>query len=207
MNIISHRGYWRHANEKNGSIAFRRSFDLGFGTELDVRDIKGELVIAHDMPNGSEIKLSDLLDILDGRDLPLAINIKADGMSDALAAQMRGRNLKKWFTFDMSTPELVSQLRKGMPAYTRVSEYEKSPTQYIQATGVWLDAFERDWFGVQDIARFLDDDKEVCIVSPELHNRDPKALWAALKQSELSDHPRLMLCTDRPESAKSWFED
>jgi glycerophosphoryl diester phosphodiesterase len=45
MKIMSHRGYWRGEDEKNTTTAFSRSFDLGFGTETDVRDALGQLVI------------------------------------------------------------------------------------------------------------------------------------------------------------------
>ena len=58
MIVLSHRGYWKTAVEKNTPTAFKRSFELGFGTETDVRDRNGELVISHDMPNGSEITLA-----------------------------------------------------------------------------------------------------------------------------------------------------
>jgi hypothetical protein len=86
MIVISHRGYWKKPAERNRPVAFCRSFDCGFGTETDLRDRTGQLVISHDMPDGSEITLADLLDILAGRELPTAINVKADGLAAALAA-------------------------------------------------------------------------------------------------------------------------
>ena len=51
MKILSHRGFWREVAEKNKLVAFDYSFSLGFGTETDVRDFGGELVISHDIPN------------------------------------------------------------------------------------------------------------------------------------------------------------
>jgi hypothetical protein len=32
VNVISHRGYWKNPEEKNGELAFARSFGDGFGT-------------------------------------------------------------------------------------------------------------------------------------------------------------------------------
>ncbi|HQT44263.1 MAG TPA: hypothetical protein PLD79_09695, partial [Halothiobacillus sp.] len=93
MIILSHRGYWKDAAEKNLPVAFGRSFDLGFGTETDVRDVAGKLVISHDMPRGDELSLEDMLDILSGRDLPMAMNIKADGLAKPLAEAMTARGL------------------------------------------------------------------------------------------------------------------
>lgn len=61
MKILSHRGYWKNSDEKNKENAFRRSFSLGYGTETDVRDCRGDLVISHDMPIGNEISCEDFL--------------------------------------------------------------------------------------------------------------------------------------------------
>ncbi len=205
MNVISHRVYWKEPAEKNRPIAFHRSFDLGLGTETDVRDLRGTLVISHDAPQGSEITLKEMLDILNGRDLPLAINIKADGLAKSLNEYMLARGLTKWFTFDMSVPEMVFQLRLGLPVYTRASDYEHPPVCYSESKGVWLDAFHFQWYGTGEINAFLRDGKRVCIVSPELHQRDPKPLWELLKASHLKDHPDLTLCTDMPEDAIAMF--
>jgi hypothetical protein len=202
MDILSHRGYWRAPQEKNGAVAFVRSFDLGFGTETDVRDHAGELVIAHDMPNGSELRLADVLDLLGDRDLPLALNIKADGLGPLIVEAMAGRPQTRWFTFDMSGPELIRQQRLAMPVFTRRSEYEREPVLYDQAQGVWLDAFEGLWFTADDIAAMLDDGKRVCIVSPELHGRDPEPLWAMLRNAGLNDSA-IMVCTDIPEALEA----
>lgn len=49
MIVLSHRGYWKNSLEKNKFVAFERSFSMGFGTETDIRDFNGELVISHDI--------------------------------------------------------------------------------------------------------------------------------------------------------------
>ena len=64
MLILSHRGYWISPIEKNKDVAFNRSFSLGFGTETDVRDCAGKLVISHDMPDGNEKTLEEFLKLL-----------------------------------------------------------------------------------------------------------------------------------------------
>ena len=205
MIVLSHRGYWKVTAEKNQPVAFERSFGLGFGTETDVRDRAGELVISHDMPNGSEITLDALLDIVAGRNVPLAMNIKADGLARPLAARMADRGLTNWFTFDMSVPEMVVQLRLGLPVFTRSSEHERRPVCYDDAIGVWLDGFQGVWYKEADIAAFLQDGKTVCIVSAELHGRDYRSQWATLSEMAVRDHPRLMLCSDKPEEAAAFF--
>ncbi len=205
MIILSHRGYWRDPAEKNQPAAFHRSFDLGFGTETDVRDIRGNIVISHDMPASGEITLDQMLDILDGRDLPLAMNIKADGLARTLDAQLKAAGLTQWFTFDMSVPEMVVQLGLGLPVFTRASEYEQPPTCYDRATGIWLDAFRSEWYAARDVETFLRDGKRVCIVSPELHKRPHEGLWAMLRDGNLHKHEGLMLCSDIPEDATRYF--
>ena len=205
MIILSHRGYWKDLSEKNQPTAFNRSFSLGFGTETDIRDRNGDLVISHDMPGADAITLADMLDILGGRDLPLALNIKADGLGRKLQSQLRARGLTQWFTFDMSVPETVVQIGLGMPVFSRASEYERRPVLYDQAIGIWLDGFLSDWFSPDDVAAFLQDGKRVAIVSPELHRRSHLGLWQRLREAGLTDNPELMLCTDLPEDARAYF--
>jgi len=48
MKVLSHRGYWKSDCEKNSESAFRRSFQLGFGTETDLRDLNGEMISPED---------------------------------------------------------------------------------------------------------------------------------------------------------------
>lgn len=206
MIVMSHRGYWKDSAEKNQAVAFERSFSLGFGTETDVRDSSGRLVISHDMPTGGEMTLEALLDLLGPADLPLALNIKADGLAGALRDMMRGRPQRAWFVFDMSVPDMRSHLAVGNPVFTRVSEVESEPSYYERCRGVWLDAFEQDAWRAERIPRFVADGKQVCIVSPELHGREPAPFWEALRTAGpavLGDD--VLLCTDLPEQARDYF--
>lgn len=204
MQIISHRGYWRRAAERNLPEAFHRSFDLGFGTETDVRDVAGQLVISHDMPRGWELTLDGLLEIMAGRNLPLAINIKADGLALALKTTFERHGHDNWFAFDMAVPDMRSYLQSGTNAYSRLSEVEPLPAWIDQAAGVWLDAFEGLWFSNAVITELLSRGKQVCVVSAELHGRDHRALWQQLY--ELRAQNGLTLCTDIPEAAAHFFK-
>lgn len=203
MIVLSHRGYWEEANEKNREVAFRRSFDLGFGTETDIRDRNGSLVISHDMPNGSEMTLVDFLEIVDHRNLPLALNIKADGLVVPLKQAMHAGGLSSWFVFDMSVPDMRAYLQAGVPVFARMSEVEREPAWLEQSVGVWLDAFSDIWYDVNHVDALLRSGKRVCVVSSELHGRDAKSLWNMLLP--LANHPALMLCTDQPVKAKNFF--
>ncbi len=203
MRVISHRGFWTRADEKNQPVAFRRSFGLGFGTETDLRDRAGRIVISHDPADDGAMTLEDYLGIVrdSGQpDLLQALNIKADGLAQPLAAAMKGFE-HPWFVFDMSVPDMVQHLKAGNPVYARMSEHEPFPeTLQGRIEGIWLDAFDGTWFGPRDVESLLDRGLGVCIVSPELHRRaDYADLWTALQP--LRHHTNLTLCTDLPTEA------
>lgn len=205
MQIISHRGYWKVASEKNTRAAFERSFALGYGTETDVRDLSGALVISHDMPLQPEMTLKEYVAELSmfGRPgLTQAINIKSDGLAKDIAAEMKGCT-HPWFVFDMSVPDMIQHMRAGNPTFARMSEYEPFPEKlHGMLKGIWLDAFSSTWYSVDAIGALLNQGLQVCVVSPELHGRnDYLALWQSLRLLSWSDD--LILCTDLPEEASA----
>jgi glycerophosphoryl diester phosphodiesterase len=202
MKILSHRGLWRDAKEKNSLEAFRRSAELGFGTETDVRDRQGELVISHDMPRGDEPTLAAFLSVFAGTDLPLAINVKADGLAEVLCETMRKANVAEWFAFDMSIPDTRAYLHRRAPVFLRMSEVEMQPPWLEAAAGVWLDAFEATWYTAARIEELLQT-RRVCVVSPELHGREPHDVWRLL--APMARCARLSICTDRPEELREYL--
>lgn len=203
MIVLSHRGYWRASEEKNQPVAFERTVAEAFGTETDVRDLAGELVVSHDLAMPGDQPWSQVLDLFEGTGLTLAVNIKADGLSSVLAGKFAGRDID-WFAFDMSGPETFRYRAAGLPFFTRHSDIETAPILYEDAAGVWLDSFGPIWFDQSVIQRHLDAGKRVCIVSPELHGRNPETLWPMLNGLP-SPQGQLMLCTDLPDRARSYF--
>jgi len=209
MVILSHRGYWKAESEKNTLAAFERSFKLGFGTETDVRDLNGRLVISHDPPRGDPISFEAFLKSYRNAniDQPLALNIKADGLQSMLMAELQKHGILKYFLFDMSVPDMVTSLRYQLPVYTRHSDVESTPVLYENATGVWMDSFQMDWITEKSILEHIQNGKEVCVVSPELHGRNEASLWQKLKALHNSTTRNLMLCTDKPEEALEYFNE
>jgi len=206
MKILSHRGYWKEVAEKNTIEAMRRSFSLGFGTETDVRDYNGDLVISHDIADENAISFQKFLEIYGeyDKDLPLALNIKSDGLQLKLKEALARNKIENYFLFDMSIPDALGYLRNEVKnVFTRQSEYEKDPSFYEKANGVWLDSFEGDWFDNNLISAHLARGKMVCIVSPELHKRSHLESWK--KYKFLSAEKNLFLCTDFPEEAREFF--
>ncbi|WEK40944.1 MAG: hypothetical protein P0Y50_04870 [Candidatus Brevundimonas colombiensis] len=205
MLILSHRGYWREAEEKNAWVAFERTVSSGYGTETDVRDLNGELVVSHDPPMAGARRWVEVVALFRDSGLPLAVNIKADGLSSMLAEAFADSGID-WFAFDMSGPETVRYARAGLPFFTRHSDIEPEPALYAEANGVWLDAFTgHDWITPSVIQTHLDNGKRVCLVSPELHGRAPDPFWSMIEPLAAVGNDALMLCTDTPDDAKARF--
>lgn len=211
MIVMSHRGLWIEEKEKNTEIAFRRSFALGFGTETDVRDYCGELVISHDIANNNCMSLGYFFEIYKSYsvNLPLALNIKADGLQQKLLSEITKFEISNYFVFDMSVPDGLACLKAGLRTFTRQSEFEPYPAYYEAAQGVWLDEFTHHWIDDATIATHLTRGKDICIVSPELHNRSMKKEWQHYKKlnSSSGGGHRVMICTDLPEEAKRMFNE
>lgn len=207
MKILSHRGYWKNEEEKNTETAFRRSFLLAFGAEIDVRDFNQQLVVSHDVAAGTEVDFGTLLSLASSNSidepLTLALNIKADGLAQPIRRLLEPYSELDCFVFDMSVPDMRSYFDAGIPVFTRMSEVEQQPVWLDRSAGVWLDGFESVWFDNSTIEHLLEKGKRVCIVSPELHRRNHLLFWERIKP--LSNETGLMLCTDFPEQAMEYF--
>jgi len=206
--VLSHRGYWKETHEKNLPIAFERSFSLGFGTETDIRDYKGELVISHDIADDKSISVKEMFEIYNKYDntLPLALNVKADGLQVKLKELLEEYKIENYFVFDMSVPDGLGYLKQNIKAFTRESEYEKIPSFYDEAYGIWLDEFQGHWITKEVTEKHIKNGKQICIVSPDLHKREYKKEWQHYKtiEKELGVNT-MMICTDYPEIAKEFF--
>lgn len=208
MKLLAHRGLWQHASEKNTLAALGAALARGHGLETDIRDLDGELVISHDPPTRERhLKLDALLDLCARTPQAglLALNIKADGLQNALKAKLAEFGVDNCFVFDMSLPDTLGWRRHGMPWALRLSEYEDGGPLLEEARFVWLDAFERDdWYAPDFVSQLLARGKTVAIVSPELHQRPHAAAWARLKS--LAGEPNLHLCTDLIDLAQETFD-
>lgn len=205
MNILSHRGYWKTPEERNTGAAFLRSFTEGFGTETDVRDICGKIVISHDMPRGDEHSFEEVLQLMAGRNLPLAINIKADGLIRPLLELLNKYGQTNYFTFDMSIPDMVVQLATGACVFTGQSDLVPHPVLLEESAGIWLDSFRSEWFTPSLVDKIIASGKKVCIVSADLHQRDVREQWTKLRRCTSMKSTNLLLCTNIPNKAREYF--
>ncbi len=219
--IIAHRGWWEAPEEKNTEQAFVKALQAGFGIETDIRDLDGQLVIAHDIPTlaSSPISVARFFELYNEHTAShivppvLALNIKCDGLTAPLKQLLEQYNITRYFVFDMSIPDTLHYIRAGLNTFTRWSDIEPEPLLLTNCDGIWTDAFYSDWVSFPlthpAISSELLDQKQLCLVSPELHKRHSyKTIWQQweeqLATSTLNPN-HLFLCTDFPMEAFIFF--
>jgi glycerophosphoryl diester phosphodiesterase len=204
---LAHRGLWAEPDERNTLAAFRGAFANGWGVELDVRDLDGELVISHDPPAAGALAFATVVDAYVEHGCPgrLAVNVKADGLEALVAGALRPVDPARWFAFDMSVPDSLRYASAGLPYYSRHSEIEPEPALYGDSAGVWLDDFYGGFVTEARIAAHLDAGKQVAVVSPELHRRDHLPVWDEWRRWSVWSSDRVHLCTDHPTQAEEVF--
>jgi hypothetical protein len=138
-------------------------------------------------------------------DLVLALNIKSDGLQNTLLNYLNAFAVKNYFVFDMSIPDTLGYIEQGINFFSRQSEYEPLPAFYEECAGIWLDSFESQWYSANLIIDHLNRQKYVAIVSPELHNREHIDFWQYLKEHDVHNLSKVILCTDYPEVANHFF--
>jgi len=208
MKVICHRGYWSSREEQNTLIALKTALSNGFGVETDLRDQSGEVVVSHDPAINVDLSLDDLLSFYknyDRSDTPLALNIKADGLQENISYLLKKHRVKNYFVFDASLPDLYQYQEKKIRFFSRQSDLEKEIQLYPKSAGVWADSFiNESWLLGNKLPRVFMDNKELCIVSPELHKRPHIAVWRQLKET-FKKLDNCMICTDYPCEADEFF--
>ncbi len=208
MEILAHRGFWTSPEEKNTLLSMERAFRSGLGVETDLRDYRGRLVISHNVADETSPDAEEMFRLYrrSGCAGTLALNVKADGIQVLIKPLLEKYGIDRYFLFDMSVPELVVNEREKLLFYTRHSDVEHECVMYEQAGGVWLDSFyDEQWLTKEIIQQHLGKNKKMCIVSPELHGYNYKAVWAMLKENGYHHSELVMLCTDVPDKAKEYF--
>jgi len=210
-NILAHRGMWKSSSQKNTKDAIFSALKSGFGIETDLRDNNGEIVISHDMHIGPvEFNLENLFEFYSYNfcNGVLALNIKSDGLQKHIQKSIDkySINTNKIFVFDMSIPDLLGYKNFNIPFYSRISEYEKDPTMLESCSGLWIDNFNGNFNQVNQCSKYINQtNKKVCLVSPELHDRDYDYVWQKIVKKELYKSNNFLICTDKPYDALNYF--
>jgi len=210
MEIISHRGLWSNPLQKNSVMAFKRSFELGYGTETDIRDLDGTIVMSHDMPTTSArpMTLDAFLALYSSYEpKTLALNVKADGLQEVVRSLLNKHKIENYVLFDMSVPDMVRTADQGLKFVTRLSEYETDLPFSNQSSGVWVDEFSEEWVSSEVLLQLSTTQQRVFIVSPELHKREHISRWNSMKSDGIHRRENIVLCTDYPEEANRFYYD
>ncbi|MGD9811786.1 MAG: phosphatidylinositol-specific phospholipase C/glycerophosphodiester phosphodiesterase family protein [Sphingobium sp.] len=171
------------------------------GIEIDLRSRGGDIILHHD-PFADGEMFADWLDHF--RHGTLILNVKEEGLEDALIAMMADRGIENWFFLDQSFPFLVRTSRRGEHrCAVRVSEFETIDTALALAgkiDWVWVDCFTRFPLIHDDASRLQQAGFRLCLVSPELQGRDAgteiPAMRALLEREAIAADA---VCTKRPD--------
>lgn len=192
MIIVSHR---------RNTIDQLRETPTHLGIEVDIRCSGPDLIIHHDAFVEGE-KFDDWLAAY--RHGLLILNVKEEGLEDALLERMARAGISDFFFLDQSFPFLVRTANRGeRRCAVRVSEYESIDTALTLAgriDWIWVDCFTRFPLETRDADRLRDAGFRLCLVSPELQGRTDPAEISAM-QTVIRDRAITIdaVCTKRPD--------
>tara|TARA_B100000795_G_scaffold178503_1_gene135001 strand:+ start:39107 stop:39694 length:588 start_codon:yes stop_codon:yes gene_type:complete len=163
MQIIAHR-----INTKK----LLEATSINFGVEVDIRSDGKNLIIHHDPMTQGEYFKDWILAYKHGT---LILNVKEEGLEEALIKLMDQHSIYDYFFLDQSFPFLRKTALMGETrCAVRVSEYENIETA-LSLSGmidwVWVDCFNKFPLSYKDSQRLMDAGFKICFVSPELQGR------------------------------------
>ena len=140
--------------------------------EVDIRSDGERLIIHHDAFI-SGVCFEEWIKNYDHG--TLILNVKEEGLEDALLGVMNDHEIDDFFFLDQSFPFLVKTSQAGESrCAVRVSEFESIETALAMAgrvDWVWVDCFSRVPLGRSDFYKLKDAGFKICLVSPELQAR------------------------------------
>ena len=128
-------------------------------------------------------------------------------MQERLKFSLDKYGVSEYFVFDMSTPDHLAYIRKEFKSYSRLSDVEPLPVFLDCSAGFWVDSMiDPDFFPTWTLLeKYLDTNKSLCFVSSELHGRSNFDQWSKLRAWPRLGDEKIMICTDLPEMATSFF--
>lgn len=200
--IYAHRGVWASPEHQNSRKAIEEARISGFGVETDFRSNNQSLVISHD-PVGELMPVT--VDEIDFTGIPVALNIKEDGLVLKFENFTREHPNQFTFLFDGSIPEMVKIKERGLPHALRLSEYETELPWDAQF--LWLDGFNSDWWIKSAKILNLMEKHFVVFVSPELHGREIEGAWEFFRNLRSKEIAQFGICTDYPARLKATLDE
>jgi hypothetical protein len=200
MKIIAHR---------RNTLQLLRDTPVCYGVEMDIRSYQDRLVIHHDPFLAGEDFEPWVAAYQHGT---LILNVKEEGLEDAVLALMKKYHIKEYFFLDQSFPFLVKSARSGNHCCAvRVSEFESVDTALTLAgkiDWVWVDCFTHFSLTHEEARRLKAAGFSLCLVSPELQGRPAEseipALIALLKERKITADA---VCTKQPQLWEAYCHD
>jgi hypothetical protein len=190
LNYVRNMLLIKHRSNKLSDV------DRRFGSEIDVRDYCGELILSHDIPTDTHITFEEYLEGYP-RELLLAINVKSMGIEEKILKKIQQVNRHNYFVFDFAIPQLLQALSIGLVCAFRVSEYEQNI--FDGCKWVWVDSFHNVWYDSTYLQNLKNMGLQIAIVSPDLHQRSSRADVDRI--NEMIDVGLVdAICTNDPES-------
>ena len=190
MNLIRHR---------RNTLQELADTPMQYGIEVDIRSQGDRLVIHHD-PYVNGTSFDAWIDSY--RHGTLILNVKEEGLEPRLIALMQAKGIDDYFFLDQSFPFMMkyADAASGRSA-VRVSEFESVETALTLAGRVqwiWVDCFTHFPLSATDAARLQAAGFKLCLVSPELQQRNAEdeipALRALLRERGITAEA---VCTKR----------
>lgn len=140
------------------------------GIEIDLRTLKGSLILAHDQSDEG-VKFEEWL--LHYSHRFLILNVKEDGLERDILKLLEKYKVADFFFLDQPFPTLRKSAISNIPTALRLSEYE-NPINILnlKVSWLWLDSFFGDWKYIEQHAEWIISGRyKICVVSPELQGR------------------------------------
>jgi len=152
------------------------------GVEVDIRSAGKELYINHD-PFTSGPLFKEW--IKHYKHQLLILNVKEEGLEEALITIMNENHISNFFFLDQSFPFIMKWVNKGeIRCAVRISEYENIATAYAlsgKAGWAWIDVFNHLPINSDDAQKLKNSGFKLCLVSPELHGRNSDTVIPKLR--------------------------
>ncbi len=195
MKIIKHRV---------NTIEELSKVEASYGVEIDLRNHKGELILAHDPIPGELVLFIDWLKFYHHE--MIVLNIKEEGLETKILAIVNSFNIQNFFLLDQSFPFLFKTLISGESRTAiRFSDLESIDTitstlnmSVTKPKWLWVDSFSGEWSHLKELDKIKSLGLNVCLASPELHGRNLDLELREIKKSA-SVRDIDAVCTKLPE--------
>lgn len=193
VQIYAHRGLSSDSLLENSRDSIVAAKNLCFGAEVDLRMRNQGIYLSHEQDLASDkATLEEISELL----MPLALNIKEDGLLPFVKTSFNFQENMNSFVFDGSIPQMLFARKNSIPHALRISEYENELPW--QPDYVWIDCFDGDWYiESKNIYKIVEEHK-VVFVSPELHGRDYSKAWSFIHNISVKSDSWIGICTDYP---------